>query len=212
MYRYLTIIALASTLMIWGCDEDTKPTQQTEADTEKVTETPVTDPNEEYLKLGADASAQMQKVLGGNLKAALDSAGVPHALTFCNVNATKLADSLSTQLGLEISRVTHKPRNPNDMANTYELELIAQYQQQVANKEIPEPQIHEEDGQKVFYAPIMIAGPLCLKCHGVPDQDIAASDFIILNMLYPEDKATGFALGDLRGMWKVKFPKEGMAL
>ena len=48
--------------------------------------------------------------------------------------------------------------------------------------------------------------PLCLKCHGQPEREIAPSTMEVLRRLYPEDRATGFRLGELRGMWRVDLP------
>lgn len=210
MKRYIIVIVALTMMMAWGCVENTKQQQQTEAKDEKITEQ--VDPEAELLERGQAITQQMQQLLGSNLKAAMDSAGVPHALTFCNLNAMPLTDSLSDELGVKISRVSHRPRNMNNLANGLEYGFIESYQAKMENKEIPEPQLHEVDGQQVFYAPIIINTPLCLKCHGKPGEDIAAPDLIILSMLYPEDKATDFSLGDLRGMWKVQFPKEDVAL
>ena len=210
MKRYLIVTIILAMLMAWGCDENTKQQQQTEANPEKITEQP--DPSAELLEQGRAISLKMQKLLGTNLKAALDSAGVPHALTFCNLNAIKLTDSLSTEMGVKVSRVSHRPRNMNNLANSYEMDLIETYKANIVAGQVAEHQLHEEDGQQVYYAPIIITTPLCLKCHGEPGKDITAPDLIVLSMLYPEDKATDFKLGDLRGLWKVRFPKDDVAL
>ncbi len=49
--------------------------------------------------------------------------------------------------------------------------------------------------------------PACLKCHGLPGKDIDANTLALLQKKYPEDKATGYKLGDLRGAWKISFSK-----
>ena len=65
-----------------------------------------------------------------------------------------------------------------------------------------------DDGSATFYAPITVFAPLCLKCHGEPGSDIDEATTATLAELYPEDEATGFALGDLRGMWAIRVPAE----
>lgn len=62
------------------------------------------------------------------------------------------------------------------------------------------------EGSVHFYAPILLAAPVCLQCHGRPEKDIAPATMAAIKKLYPEDKATGFQLGDLRGLWRVTFP------
>jgi hypothetical protein len=46
----------------------------------------------------------------------------------------------------------------------------------------------------------------CLVCHGDPQTQIAEATLAKINDLYPEDKATGFAMNDFRGAWKITFP------
>ena len=58
------------------------------------------------------------------------------------------------------------------------------------------------DNRWGYVEPITVQ-PLCLACHGseiVPDVADRISE------LYPEDRATGFAVGDLRGVFWVEFP------
>jgi hypothetical protein len=62
------------------------------------------------------------------------------------------------------------------------------------------------DGSTTFYAPIVIANPLCLQCHGTPEKDIAPATLEAIQKHYPKDQATGYQLGDLRGLWSVTFP------
>jgi hypothetical protein len=46
--------------------------------------------------------------------------------------------------------------------------------------------------------------PLCVACHGkFLAPDVAA----IIEEAYPEDQATGFEVGDLRGVFWVEYPE-----
>jgi hypothetical protein len=63
------------------------------------------------------------------------------------------------------------------------------------------------NGRATFYSPIVITNPLCLQCHGIPGTDLAPSTVALLQQLYPRDEATGFKLGDLRGLWRVDFAR-----
>jgi Protein of unknown function (DUF3365) len=47
---------------------------------------------------------------------------------------------------------------------------------------------------------------LCLQCHGAPERDIAPLTRTSIRKLYPDDKATDFKSGDLRGFCNVTFP------
>ena len=55
-----------------------------------------------------------------------------------------------------------------------------------------------------YYQPLKVA-PLCLACHGRP-QDMKAEVRELLNRQYPDDLAVGFAAGDLRGMISITVP------
>jgi hypothetical protein len=47
--------------------------------------------------------------------------------------------------------------------------------------------------------------PTCLQCHGKPKQDIEAATLKTIQRKYRFDKATGYAMGELRGTWKLTF-------
>jgi hypothetical protein len=49
----------------------------------------------------------------------------------------------------------------------------------------------------------LIAVPVCLNCHG-PGETINPEVRKVLSARYPEDQATGFQDGDLRGAISVK--------
>jgi hypothetical protein len=57
--------------------------------------------------------------------------------------------------------------------------------------------------------PIEIRGR-CLHCHA-PRQALSEGTRTWLARSYPEDRAVGYALGDLRGFWWAEAPKEGGA-
>ena len=55
------------------------------------------------------------------------------------------------------------------------------------------------------YAEPIIVQPLCLSCHGnVLAPEVANH----IEEAYPDDQATGFEIGDLRGVYWVAFPRE----
>lgn len=58
-----------------------------------------------------------------------------------------------------------------------------------------------------FYYPI-VTNTMCLQCHGTPNKEITTSVLETLTALYPQDKATGYDIEQLRGMWRIQFVKE----
>ena len=71
----------------------------------------------------------------------------------------------------------------------------------LAKNEVPKPQtISNQDGSKSFFAPIVLANPLCLQCHGTPEKDVASDTLSAIQKLYPDDKADpdDFDFNDVR--------------
>ena len=53
----------------------------------------------------------------------------------------------------------------------------------------------------------MIIGPLCLKCHGQISNGLDSSAYEVIQQRYPSDRAIGYSLGDLRGMWSIRWAR-----
>jgi hypothetical protein len=60
------------------------------------------------------------------------------------------------------------------------------------------------EGRRGYVEPIL-AQPLCLTCHGDAIAPALASR---IEQLYPQDRAVGFQVGDLRGVFWVEFPAD----
>ena len=157
--------------------------------------------------------AQAQKVIAdtfatmsGNLMRAMAEGGPAKAIPFCHENVKGLAAELQKKHGVRIQRVSHKPRNPANQASPQELKRIETMQEALGAGKPPQAELtKEEDGRRIYYAPIVIPAETCLKCHGDPTNVIAPADLKLIQQLYPQDQATGFHLGDLRGLWKITF-------
>ncbi|MEH6472177.1 MAG: DUF3365 domain-containing protein [Halopseudomonas sp.] len=158
-----------------------------------------------------DASAkQTVKSLGGALmkevKGAMKAEGPVGAIAACNTQAIPLTDQASRQQGMDISRTALRVRNQDNQADQWEQGVLEQFQARQANGE-PLKGMHfsevvEQDGKQVYR--MMQAIPTqkaCLTCHGSEIKPEVATK---LNALYPLDKATGFAEGDLRGAFSVR--------
>ena len=160
----------------------------------------------EYLEQGQSIVKESFKALSGQLASAMNQGGVQNAVSYCNIQANPIMDSLSQAHGVTVSRVSLRPRNPGSISSAEEAEILKDYLRlQSEGKEL-HPFVETYSGGKVtFYAPITIISPLCLKCHGTVGGDIAQQDYELIRSLYPEDEATGYTLGELRGMWIVKF-------
>ena len=137
---------------------------------------------------------QLQTALQDGMKK-----GVIETISACQIEAPKIAYELSKQ-GIKVGRTSHKLRNPNNTAPAWVTPVLADY---LANSESAFPRSIAIDAQTSGYVEPIKIKPLCLSCHGEQLADSVASK---IAALYPEDRATGFRVGDLRGVFWIEFP------
>ena len=129
------------------------------------------------------------------LKQALRAGPPAQALAVCADVAPKIAAELSEETGWSVKRVSLKPRNPLALPDAWEREQLEAFDAVVAAGGNPGWAAAEVDGQVRFLAPQRVEG-VCLLCHGESiDADTAAA----LKRLYPDDRATGYKPGQVRG-------------
>ena len=146
-----------------------------------------------------------KKQLGKNLKQTIKNKGTKAAVTFCNLNAFPIIDSMSTVHNASIIRVSNKARNPNNIANQNETTYILNYQQQLDNGEELHPILEETNDLATFYMPI-VTNDMCLQCHGEKN-NINKETLDEIKRLYPKDLAIGYSVNQIRGIWKVELKK-----
>lgn len=139
----------------------------------------------------SNAVAELKGALGSALMTQIQQEGATEAVAYCSLEALPLTNQVSTETGVTVSRITDKPRNPNNMADEAGLAVLAEMAADKANGEM-KPH-YQKDGR--FYFPLTIQ-PMCLTCHG---QNVAGDVAEVIAQKYPEDQATGYALDDLRG-------------
>jgi hypothetical protein len=152
----------------------------------------------------------------GETKSVLESAlqgGQPvAALRVCASVAQNIARRHERE-GWRVRRVSERVRNPADTPTADELAVLRAWQDEKRAGRLSPAAEHQKivnaAGRRyLFYMkPIFIAGPVCLQCHGGDDK-LAPGVADALRELYPQDQATGYALGDLRGAISVKIPIE----
>lgn len=163
---------------------------------------------EDYSKFqqtGDKISNITQGVLLANVGEAIQKGGPKNAVSFCNLNASLIADSLNQKYNCQISRVSAKNRNPGNALQNKTDNLLWKFFSAQSPNGSSKDTIVSLNGEITYYKPINIGMPACLKCHGVPGQDIDPETFTELQKLYPNDLATNYKLNDFRGLWKIKF-------
>jgi mono/diheme cytochrome c family protein len=155
------------------------------------------------LEQGLKLAMQTKAILGSNLLKAIQAGGPEHAVDFCSTRAIALTDSMGRELHAGIKRVSDRNRNPANAVNADELAYIQAARARMEQGEKPLPQLQQHGDSAVGYYPIVMDA-LCLQCHGSRETDISPSTWSVLQARYPDDRAYGFALGELRGIWVVE--------
>lgn len=157
-----------------------------------------------YRRIGQEVVDSVQTNLKANLMKAMQEGGPVNAVKFCNVHAMPITASYSEKYSTTVKRVSDKNRNANNAANEKELAVMEDYRVSLAAGEPALPKVAiDAEGKKHFYAPIFTGG-LCLTCHGNP-KNMQPELVNTLDSLYPADKARGYAVDELRGIWSIKF-------
>ena len=152
----------------------------------------------------------VMKAFGTALKkelvGAMKSGGPTKAVGVCNVKAPQIADQVSGTSGWSVARSSHKLRNQANMADAFTSAAIDKFLKREAMGEttgkMVETAIVEENGKKVFRMVKAIPTQgVCLACHGT---NIKPDVEAILKKHYPDDQATGFKPGKMRGVFTLK--------
>ena len=159
-----------------------------------------------YGERGLKYALTTKAVLGKNLMGTIQKKGTLEALTFCNERAYPLTDSMAVVHNADIKRVSDKPRNPNNKANAEELGYINTFKQVVAKNEEVSPIVKEMDDKVRVYYPIT-TNTMCLQCHGKPNETLQPTTLAKIKNLYPLDKAIGYNVNEVRGIWSITFDK-----
>ena len=159
------------------------------------------------LQRGKAIAGETFSLLSSNLQSAIQQGGISNALPFCSLAASPLTAGMAAKYGVTLRRITHKPRNPADRADATELAILTHFETGLTDTNPPPPLVTNLTANTVtFFAPILLNNELCLKCHGEPGRDISPENLATIHRLYPQDEATGFKLGQLRGAWRIDFP------
>jgi len=153
-------------------------------------------------ELAAAAARELGSRLKSRLVATLQSEGPVAAIDVCQVEAPEIAADVSAGAGLQVGRRSLKLRNPANRPDTRERAVLEGWQAAVAaGTAATALPVHTEAGADFLWMkPIVVEGP-CLTCHGeVLAEPVAAA----IAARYPDDQATGYALGDLRGAFVVR--------
>jgi hypothetical protein len=165
-------------------------------------------PREQAVKLAREAAQDAFGNLSSELSKAMSDSGPVAAISVCSEKAGRLVAEVATRRNIDLMRLSDRPRNPLHAAQGADLATLETFRSALQKVSAPEPAVEElPDGRTRVRLPITISQPLCLQCHG-PDETIAPDTREAIRKLYPADRATGYQLNDLRGIWQVTLSPE----
>lgn len=147
---------------------------------------------------------------GGQLKALLQanlmSGGPVQAMQVCKVNAPEIAQGVSQQQGWDVGRTSTKVRNPENKPDAWEARVLADWADKIQRGApvagLKASEMVEQNGVRTYrYMAAIPTGEVCLNCHGT---QLSGQVKETLKALYPQDQATGFKLGELRGAFTLQ--------
>lgn len=161
---------------------------------------------EEALMDARRVSNQLAEKVRGLLLQEIEKGGFSSAVRVCSELAQEMTLQFNADTGHHVRRISLKYRNPHNVPDAYEQRKLEEFnilnQKKELSKEYSE--IVEEHGEKYLrYLRPLIVAPVCVNCHG-PKENIPQEVKTILAERYPDDRATGFLVGDVRGAITVK--------
>lgn len=157
------------------------------------------------VELAREATAAFAASLKSELMSAMQSGGPLAAIEVCNTRAPVIAETVSLEQGVQVSRVSLKNRNPGNAPTEWQRPVLEDFDARKQAGEDPasiswQDVADSENGKEYRFMKAIPTGGLCLQCHG-EDLDPAVAGRI--EELYPDDRATGFKAGDIRGAFVV---------
>ena len=139
--------------------------------------------------------------LKGELQAAMKAGGPLNALDVCHTKAMEITAKASKQQNAQVSRVSLKNRNPINVPNDWQKVVLEDFDARAARGEDIATMafaeiIDNSDKKQIRFMKAVGTEPVCLACHGA---NLAPEVQAKLSELYPDDKATGYDLGQVRG-------------
>jgi hypothetical protein len=155
------------------------------------------------VSIAEAAADDLRSTLSSRLATAMRDKGPEGGIDVCANEAKKLTGEVSARHGVEIGRTSSRLRNSDNAPRKW----VSAYLDDVSGKKAAEvtPAVFDL-GERLGVVQPLATMPMCVKCHGdsaaLPEPVKAA-----LAKSYPDDRATGFAVGDLRGVLWVELAK-----
>lgn len=155
------------------------------------------------------AAKTLGKTLKGRVQQSMKADGPVATVRVCADEAQGTTAMVQAQTGVKVGRSSLKLRNPANAGPGWVQDWLRSHDTEPAASVPPLRLIVDTPGGRVARValPIGIEAP-CLVCHG-PEEAIPAGIRSTLAERYPDDAATGYAAGALRGAIWAEAPATG---
>lgn len=174
------------------------------ADTNTTTSLATQD-REAEIERSRAAIALFSASLKSELKKAMLNGGALNAIDVCSTSAIPITEGISLQQGMQLSRVSLRNRNSKNAPSGWQIKVLEQFDTRARSGENPSSinwsdVSQQGDNPEFRYMQAIPTAAICLQCHG---SSIPPEVKTRLQQLYPEDKATAYSEGDIRGAFVV---------
>lgn len=153
----------------------------------------------EARALAGDLKMSLMK----NLSEKIAKDGPVEAVPFCHANVKVIAKGAAKDriAKYEFGRTSHKIRNAGNAPRPWAEQYLKEFEGKMKGENTKPFIIHKlADSKRVYLEPLYVEAK-CLLCHG---DKVSQNVNEKIQKLYPDDKATGFKLGEFRGFIWVK--------
>ena len=164
-----------------------------------------TEVDKSEIQAAVKEAKTITKAFGGalkkELKKAMKAGGPINAIEVCNTEAMPITKQAAIEHNALVTRVSLKNRNPDNAPNEWQKLVLEDFDARASKgediKKMAYKNVVEEDGKKTLrFMKAVPAEGACLTCHGTK---IVTKVQAKLTELYPDDKATGYTEGQVRG-------------
>jgi hypothetical protein len=145
----------------------------------------------------------MHSALLRELNDALARGGPGDAIDACHIDVTGATQRLGRSHGIAAGRTSDRLRDPTNAPRPWAADAVKAN----AGRRVRDVEGFAIDlGDRVGVLRPIAERPMCAGCHG-PIDGIGPGVRRVLAERYPADRATGFAVGEIRGWYWVEMPK-----
>lgn len=152
-----------------------------------------------------DIARELGARLKGRLEQAIAAGGPVAAIAVCREQATPVTEALAAEKGWSVGRTSLRIRNAANAPDAWETATLQDFQRRLAAGEpvasLEHSEIHTADARRFRYMKAIPVAETCTLCHGAA---VAAPVEAAIRTHYPDDRATGYRAGEIRGAFTLE--------